>query len=101
MNYTYQMSESKDKIDEQELLANQNFWNNVGGLSVVLEMPDRMVGVYRMISGEFFDKKGNSMCRVDFATNEEFHSVCGVSSIWQSIITCTRTKLKLIWRAGK
>ena len=24
MNYTYQMSESKDKIDEQELLANQN-----------------------------------------------------------------------------
>ena len=78
MNYTYQMSESKDKIDEQELLANQNFWNNVGGLSVVLEMPDRMVGVYRMISGEFFDKKGNSMCRVDFATNEEFHSESGV-----------------------
>lgn len=74
MNYTYQMTENCNKIDEQDLLSDELFWNKVGGLSVILEMPDELLGIYRMISGEFLDKEGTSICKVDFAVNEEFHS---------------------------
>lgn len=74
MDYRYHKPNCKEELSNEDFFADKETLRRIDRLHVVIETPTRMLGIYRMQSGEFFDAGDQSVCTVDLADNEDFHS---------------------------
>lgn len=74
MENLFQNTAASPQMSEQEFFANKSLCASIDHMIVTVETRDRIIGIYQMVCGAFFNSAEQELCTVDLATGEEFHS---------------------------